>query len=146
MTQLIIVLNPDAVVSCFHVMCDDSLSILFIFGCYLTICYSSCHSEISILSTLLAYDDLVMTCLVTIGRGKNKLNWCSLCLQSLLYEIITSICSASSDSASSSSAPPIIATPKSVDALLSEIGPVASFAVQFYFLLFLGWLVALCIF
>ncbi|KDO78612.1 hypothetical protein CISIN_1g011425mg [Citrus sinensis] len=48
------------------------------------------------------------------------------CLKSLLYEIITGLRCASTDAASSSSAPPSILTAKPVDELLSEAVPIAS--------------------
>ncbi|XP_048329507.1 uncharacterized protein LOC107433622 [Ziziphus jujuba] len=46
----------------------------------------------------------------------------------LLYEIITGVRSAGTDTASSSSAPPTVSTTKSVDELLSEIAPVTILA------------------
>lgn len=63
-------------------------------------------------------------------------NLSSLYFQGLLYEIITGVHSAGTDAASSSSAPPIVSTTKSVDQLLSEIAPVTTvrlFLVSVYF-------------
>lgn len=49
--------------------------------------------------------------------------------EGLLYEIIAGVHSAGADAASSSSAPPIVSTTKSVDELLSDIAPVTADSV-----------------
>ncbi|XP_024021470.1 uncharacterized protein LOC21400949 isoform X3 [Morus notabilis] len=49
--------------------------------------------------------------------------------EGLLYEIITGVRSAGTDAASSSSAPPIVSTTKSVDELLSDIAPMTADSV-----------------